>query len=272
MRSATTTGGVGTLQEWFQSESCIDPIIDSFYDSQLKYCYEENGLIARHSLQRITEQAKQNLFTALHYCESPIEKIFAVHLQIAALQVGHYGFRILPPPEHLGIHNTIGWLDKYARTRFKIAATKRLDPYGPERGPDFRNFDSSDIPHSISVFVQPEMMIGCGRRIRPDFIVCIPTNPECRIVVECDGYMYHSDRESFTNDRKRDRALYRLGWGVRRFSGSEIIATCAKKSAGETCAYELIEELLERYRCGRSWRREWEKSTRESTDGWMDLL
>jgi very-short-patch-repair endonuclease len=43
------------------------------------------------------------------------------------------------------------------------------------------------------------------------------------IIVECDGFSYHSSKETFISDRQRDRALKALGFDVWRFSGSEII-------------------------------------------------
>ena len=56
-----------------------------------------------------------------------------------------------------------------------------------------------------------------GGRYRIDFAF-VPA----RIAVELDGYEYHSDRDRFTEDRQRDRALQRDGWRVLHFSGREI--------------------------------------------------
>jgi very-short-patch-repair endonuclease len=43
-------------------------------------------------------------------------------------------------------------------------------------------------------------------RYRIDF-----AHPLTRIVVELDGYEHHNDRDKFTSDRQRDRALQRDG-------------------------------------------------------------
>ncbi len=67
----------------------------------------------------------------------------------------------------------------------------------------------------------PNVKIG-GKPIRPDIYFWIPNRPEVNIIVECDGFNYHSDKEKFKNDRQRDRALKALGFDVWRFSGSEI--------------------------------------------------
>lgn len=42
------------------------------------------------------------------------------------------------------------------------------------------------------------------------------------LVIECDGFEFHSDRESFSRDRKRDRILGEEGFRVVRYSGQEI--------------------------------------------------
>ena len=42
------------------------------------------------------------------------------------------------------------------------------------------------------------------------------------MVVECDSFQYHSDKVSFTRDRRRDRVFKRNGYEVVRYSGPEI--------------------------------------------------
>ena len=61
-----------------------------------------------------------------------------------------------------------------------------------------------------------------GRGMRPDLFIWVPTVPTLKIAVECDGYQYHSNPESFTKDRQRDRILAASGIQVYRFSGHEI--------------------------------------------------
>lgn len=47
---------------------------------------------------------------------------------------------------------------------------------------------------------------------------------EGRIVVECDGFAYHSGRREYREDRRRDRALVERGYLVLRFTWEEIMA------------------------------------------------
>lgn len=44
------------------------------------------------------------------------------------------------------------------------------------------------------------------------------------LVVECDGFAYHSGRREYREDRRRDRALAALGYRVLRFTWDDIMA------------------------------------------------
>lgn len=70
-------------------------------------------------------------------------------------------------------------------------------------------------------------------KVRTDLLIWVPCRPEVKIIVECDGYEWHSGKTTFVSDRKRDRKLRALGYEVLRFSGSEIYNTPVE------CALEL---------------------------------
>ncbi|HEX6115972.1 MAG TPA: DUF559 domain-containing protein [Solirubrobacterales bacterium] len=63
-----------------------------------------------------------------------------------------------------------------------------------------------------------------------------------RLVVELDGYAYHSDRHTFTRDRARDRELARRGFTVLRVADDELA------SDAPAVARSLISLLRERRR------------------------
>jgi PIN domain nuclease of toxin-antitoxin system len=44
-----------------------------------------------------------------------------------------------------------------------------------------------------------------------------------RVVVECDGFAYHSGRREFRNDRRRDRELVARGYVVLRFTWEDVM-------------------------------------------------
>jgi very-short-patch-repair endonuclease len=46
--------------------------------------------------------------------------------------------------------------------------------------------------------------------------------PENRLVVEADGYAFHSSRDDYRRDRRRMNELERLGWRVLRFSWEDV--------------------------------------------------
>lgn len=46
--------------------------------------------------------------------------------------------------------------------------------------------------------------------------------PELKLVVETDGFAFHSDRERYRSDRRRGNALVLAGWRVLRFSWEDV--------------------------------------------------
>lgn len=58
--------------------------------------------------------------------------------------------------------------------------------------------------------------------IRPDALIWIPNNPNFKLIIECDGFQFHSGKDKFITDRKRDRLLQTMGFKVFRFSGTEF--------------------------------------------------
>lgn len=69
------------------------------------------------------------------------------------------------------------------------------------------------------------------RSIRTDGLVYVPDDPAVQVVLECDGYAWHGNPQSFTRDRQRDRALLLAGYQVLRFSGSEVMRDPVSVSA-----------------------------------------
>ena len=48
--------------------------------------------------------------------------------------------------------------------------------------------------------------------------------PGARLVVEVDGFAFHSDRAAYRRDRERGNDLERLGWRVLRFSWEDVVS------------------------------------------------
>lgn len=77
------------------------------------------------------------------------------------------------------------------------------------------------------------------KNARVDMYIWCPDQPKLQMIVECDGYQYHSDKSQFIADRKRDRNLKRAGYDVYRFAGAELYVDM-KKVADEVFATALM--------------------------------
>jgi len=85
------------------------------------------------------------------------------------------------------------------------------------------------LKQCIHCFMQPTVTIS-GSDMRPDAVLWNPSRAEFTrpIAVECDGYAFHSTKERFISDRKRDRVFQSEGVDVFRYAGSEIYANPVK--------------------------------------------
>lgn len=97
-----------------------------------------------------------------------------------------------------------------------------------------------------------------GKKYRADFLVTgetltftedgYPDNEVIsEIIVECDGFAYHSSKEQIERDNRRDRNLKSAGYTVLHFSGSEINRNpirCATEVVGVIRA-DLLEKKIE---------------------------
>ncbi|MFC4126172.1 DUF559 domain-containing protein [Nocardia rhizosphaerae] len=64
-----------------------------------------------------------------------------------------------------------------------------------------------------------------------------------RTIVEIDGWEFHSDRQTFRSDRRRQNWLQRRGWLVLRFAAHDVL------NHMETCVDE-VESVVRPRRCG----------------------
>ena len=78
----------------------------------------------------------------------------------------------------------------------------------PELGPDAQK--EIQAQYMIDYYDMPVTL--------PDFAF-----PDAKIAIYCDGYEFHSERDSFQNDRYQSRELQLQGWCVLRFAGREIL-------------------------------------------------
>lgn len=91
-----------------------------------------------------------------------------------------------------------------------------------------------------------------GSSVRVDLLAWSPAEPKLMVAIECDGFKWHSSKESFTHDRARDRALKANGIETLRFSGSEIHADLKSVSEQVIGYLESTRERFESEKGSRS--------------------
>jgi len=186
---------------------------------------------------------KSSIEKVFRHAQSPIEKIFLNSLLIMGFW--RSPFFLIFTPRFASITETLAYVRQRgaeiaeARTRFEAATG--LD--GPRVFLDAIE-EADDIPRDVKEAVGIDVVLMDGMRlrdrfhvsvqsglqelavanrgVRPDIFVWVPSRPEFRLVVECDGYAFHSDRATFSRDRRRDRVLKGHGYDVLRFAGTEI--------------------------------------------------
>lgn len=98
------------------------------------------------------------------------------------------------------------------------------------------------------VFIQSSIVMN-GAIIRPDMLIWHPRT-DFRLIVECDGFEYHNNKESFIKDRTRDRWFTKNNFHVMRFSGAEL-TTNAESAAKEihqfleSSLYSVIQNIVD---------------------------
>jgi very-short-patch-repair endonuclease len=102
-----------------------------------------------------------------------------------------------------------------------------IDTFNSEAERRFwREYRRMKPPELAGLVKQQEAL---GGKYQIDFAL-----PLSKIGIEIDGYAYHSDRDTFTRDRKRQRELENAGWRIIRFSGKEACddpARCVSDTA-----------------------------------------
>jgi hypothetical protein len=184
-----------------------------------------------------------NIGIVFSFSESPIEIIFLNSLFLCFLK--NKMPLIMKPPiddalkqitdfkNHLNyLDNFITWyLNKYGnysnifaflRNEVNIGKMNIEElPYMNKLVCNYNLLNHSNAYHLTIQAGFPDMLIG-RKSIRVDMFFWIPFKSDLNLIVECDGYKFHSDKDSFTQDRKRDRILKSKNFEVMRYSGSEI--------------------------------------------------
>jgi len=66
-------------------------------------------------------------------------------------------------------------------------------------------------------------------------------NPKANVVIECDGYAYHTDKEK---DENRDKKLRDAGWHVYRINGKDCRDGAGSDDDSKSEARKFVEKIV----------------------------
>lgn len=186
--------------------------------------------------------AFDTMFRRLYqYAESPIERtLFGALCIRLAHGTNPYEVIVHKPTSDLEkyIHDLMAYMDDFTSAYASDAFVRGEElpdeddiwvggafRWGdPSLNDIIREADKEYIDFVNAVHLVPQSVLNLsGKAIRPDLAIWFPTDEGVRLLIECDGYQFHSGRDKFKSDRIRDRELLELGYKVLRYSGSEIM-------------------------------------------------
>ena len=220
---------------------------------------EDESIVKKRFPLLLENLARANLEWMDYYCESPIERTLVASL--LCVYARHKPLSLIVAPNFLHRKNPLeafesacedmkdfiaevkgdsggitAFLDHIKNCRDTGVISEEAFHYFKDHYLFYHVFDLSSAVHLNLQPVLNHVQVG-GNSTRPDMLFWSPGDPNFRLVVECDGFAYHSDKTAFTKDRKRDRTMKSKGLEVLRFSGSEIFNDPVE------VAYELEEFL-----------------------------
>lgn len=255
------------LREMLQDKDELSKVANYFLKATLQEASinenEENKIIyefAKLGAEHIIDDAIEIIF---EYTESPIEKILVSSLLLCAMNTAPLWLVVQPPApdissamknfrntykdcqdtfsqyeKNTGKHlSQILFSDEFDNIKNKVTVT---DEDKRVLSRHFALYETLALKSAFHLVIQPGMrdIKISGKTIRPDMFFWIPNDTNLKIVVECDGFKFHSDKDSFTRDRQRDRKLQLKGYKVLRFSGTEIYHNPTQTS------YEILDYLF----------------------------
>lgn len=262
----TKTGNnITELRELLLEQNKSQELINFFISKAVESEPKDDPDFLRWYKMSIETIASINSNAIYKIAKSPIERIFLASLVLAFIKADPFGLII-----HQVVSNAESEISEYRKYYQKFcefhAWWKQNKPT-----PDIESFLDSvlakgkmeagerdylrhftfryhhmDMHKSFHLTMQPRFpnILIEGKSIRPDMYFWNPASEKVKVIVECDGFKYHSSKESFISDRKRDRALHGKGYQVLRFSGTEIFTEPAQVTT-EICEHLWkVQELI----------------------------
>jgi hypothetical protein len=265
-----------TLTETLETKEKFIPLLEHFVKKSIDEQYLNSNDPSSLSYPVFYEAflpgvAERNANNIYEYSQSPIEKIFLSSLLLLFIKSGMPCLHITEPAPDVEAYM------HYYRTNH-LSIMQLIESYKEVSGDiELERFDEAllekkrtgaftgdqvteiQVHHSIirhfewnsyHLVVQagfPHIKVN-GRSIRCDLLIWVPGDENVKIIVECDGFAFHNSKNSFENDRARDRQLQLHGYRVIRFPGSEINRDPSKVSSE---LFDLLEALDQDHRKSR---------------------
>lgn len=194
--------------------------------------------------------SKESVEAIIQLSGSPIERIFLGSLLLGSIKWFPYG--IVIHQTYKDTNSELAEFRDYLNKFFeftdwykkKFGSFSTIDEYLDEQVKSKKMDDSErvqinrlmvryvylSLKDSWHMTLQPKFpdIIINGSSIRPDILLWVPSDSTRKYIVECDGYEFHSNKDTFISDRTRDRVTQRFGYSTLRFSGSEIVRNASE--------------------------------------------
>lgn len=247
---------------WLLDDTKLPLIIEAFINETVEYHTKQVdegygrvvGAWSQAHCESMVKQVREN-------AGSPLERVFLLALMFGFVKADPFG--LVPTPtfdtdamemigRYRGDHkDAMAAIKKWKQhtgdkhLRQLITALSSDDPPFSNAGTLLRHVigEVFGVSGSFQLTLQPKLTAikVNGRAIRPDALVWIANDPSYLVVIECDGYEYHSDQAKFTSDRQRDRILAANGFRVLRVSGQEVFSKPIQTAVG-------VHEALDSFR------------------------
>ena len=230
----------GFLCQAFQTnmEKWINQLEDADLSRSTAQAIEEVCVLGRESIERSVAEVAQR-------SESPCERLFVGSLLAAAWAQRPLGLFLLSPRDDAArqIDALVKESSMYRELELKMRANGeepiravrefaecqlregRVSSEGAEMFSErYVLMRVTGLERALWAIMQapfPQIRVQ-GRSIRADLAVFVPAAHGLKVIVECDGFDYHSHKDAFERDRQRDRVLRREGYEDLRYSGTEI--------------------------------------------------
>lgn len=176
----------------------------------------------KHIHNEILNEFKRRNDTLLSVCESPIEKLFLLHV------IQYFYDQSVETVKFSYIVEDVEPVVNPKNSKENILPKK---VNFMEKGGCFflflKGLQVENLQITYQILPQYSLSIS-DKNYRLDFAILIGEKTNVGLIsrkkyaIECDGYAYHSTQPQITSDNKRMRRLIKEGWIVLRYSGSEI--------------------------------------------------